>query len=194
MRVVRVLLVVLAIILLLALVAALVFGGNKKSNTTQVQATPQTDIATVSDSNATVTFLTQGAINGNDQHRQIQITVSKSSRILTIIQGYQGKVLSTQSFANNQPAFEGFLAAIQNAGFVKERANPTTTNIAGQCPLGVRYIYSSTNIANVPNNLWTSSCDIRKGGTFAGNVSTVNSLFQMQIPNYNSLVSGVQLR
>lgn len=191
MRLLRIILVVLVVLLLISLVFAVVFGGKKSSNNKST-TTDTTTLSSAANTDATVSFLTDGAINSNEAHRQINITVSKTARTLTIYQGYQQQVLSTQSFSNNQQAYESFLNALDVAGFTKERTNATVTDIAGQCPLGLRYIYSSTAIPNVPNNLWAATCGA-KLGNFGGTTGTINTLFQAQIPNYSSLVSNVKL-
>jgi hypothetical protein len=194
MRFLRIILVIFVCILLIASIFILLFGGSKTKTTTSstTTTTEPAGLAGASNGSATVSFLLDGVINGDDMHRQINITVSKNSRTLTIIQGYQGNVLSTYSYVNNQSAYESFLNALNTAGFTKERDNPTTTSVSGQCPLGYRYIYSSTGIQGIPNNLWTTTCG-PKSGTFGGNAGTVNQLFQAQIPNYSTLVSQVKL-
>lgn len=196
MRILRFLLVVFVVILILAILVSLIFGGSNDTKTDTASdaptSTPAQQFANAATTDATVSFVTDGIINGNELHRQIQIVISKNARTLTIIQGYQGQVLSTQSFTNNSDAFSDFLSAIYASGFTNERTNVSQPNIEGQCPLGHRYIYSSTDIANVPSSLWTSTCTL-KSGTFGGNVSTTNSLFQKQIPNYSSLVNSVNL-
>jgi uncharacterized protein YpmB len=196
MRILRILLVVFVFILVIALIINFIFGGSNTSETSDSAdaptSSPAQQFADAATTDATVSFVTDGVINGNEQHRQIQIVVSKNARTLTIIQGYQGQVLSTQSFSNNTDAFSEFLSAIYAAGFTSERTNVEQTDMDGQCSLGYRYIYSSTGISNVPPSLWTTTCSV-KTGTFGGKVSTVNSLFQKQIPNYSSLVNGVSL-
>lgn len=192
MRVFRVLLVIIAIVGLFLLIIWLAFGNHKNnSSQTSTQDTTMPSIGSIASSNATVSFLTDGIINGNDTHRQIDITVSKNSRTLTVYQGYQGTVVLSKAFANNQSAFEQFLSAINTAGFFTKR-DTTISSPDGQCPLGYRYIYSSTNIANAPTSLWKATCSA-KSGTFGGNSGTVNQLFQNQITDYNQLISGVQL-
>ena len=194
MRILRIILIIGAVLLLVFLIANLVFRPTKKATNTAATTTTNVadEFAKAGGTDAVVSFQTDGVINGNDQHRQITISVSKNSRTLTVYQGYQGSVLSTQSFANNEDAFQSFLNAIYNAGFTKVKSNSTQTNIAGACPLGNRFIYSSQNIAGAPEPLWAATCSA-KIGTFGGNGGTINSLFRLQIPNYNSLVNGVNL-
>lgn len=192
MRILRLILVVFVVILFIATLFFLIFGLSKdKKIATNTATSVSTGVAAAANSDATVSFVNDGQINGNEAHKQITITISKTARTMTVYQGYEGKVAGTFSFVNNQSAFEDFLAAINDAGFTKERVNPTTASVTGQCPLGSRYIYSSTAIQNVPNNLWTTTCG-SKTGTFGGNSGLINQLFQLQIPNYSTLVSQVK--
>lgn len=190
MRILRLLLGIFVILLILAILASLIFGGSDSDKQESSQKATLSSFTGAASTDATVTFLTDGAINSEQNHRQVQITISRSAAIMTVFQGYQGLVLKTQSFGNNEQAYKAFLGAIFVAGFTLERSD--APDISGQCPLGQRYIYSSVDIANVPNDLWTSSCGT-KTGSFGGNSSLINQLFQMQIPNYSTFMSGVSL-
>lgn len=193
MRILRFVLIICAAILLLFLLVNLIFRPAKKTATTTTPTTSLSDtFASAGGTDAVVSFQTNGVINGNDIHREIKITISKNARTLTVYQGYQGSVLSTQSFANNDNAFQSFLNAIYGAGFTTKKTNSTQTNLAVACPLGNRYVYASQNISGAPDSLWASTCG-GKTGTYGGNIGTVNTLFRSQIPNYNNLVSQVNL-
>lgn len=191
MRILRYILWFLIILLILAVLGNLIFGG-KKSNQTAKDASPQTTFADSAGSNSSVTFVTAGIINGTEMHRSIRITVSNTTRVLDIIEGYSGKVLSSQSYTNNQEAYREFLSAIYKAGFTTENPNNTNPDINGRCPLGTRYIYSSAEIPNIADELWTSTCS-NVIGTFGGDSGTINQLFRLQIPNYSKQTSGVNL-
>lgn len=149
-------------------------------------------------STATVSFKTEGVINGNEQHRSIRMTVSKDSRTIEILGGYQGSVIKSQVYGNSKEAYKPFLASLELAGFTKEKKNPTIFNPEGQCPLGNKYFLSSTGIPNVPSSLWSSTCSAGgygggTMGTFDGTLSTIRTLFQDQIPDYRTITSGVNL-
>jgi hypothetical protein len=175
------------LILILVLVFFFGLGGNNPTSPAK-----RINLQDYADSNAVVSFTTDGIINGDDIHRAIRINISSTNRELVIYQGYQSNVLSTTSFSNNSSAYKQFLAALQTAGWLTQVKRPATTDINGKCPLGNRYIYNNQNIDSAPDNLWTTTCSGIKG-TFAGNISLVNQLFRNQITGYSNLVSGVSL-
>ncbi len=191
MRFLRYVLLLFAVLLILAILVSVLFGGDKKSPAKPSEQLTQASFASAASTDSSVVFLTDGVINSNENHRQIQITVSKSLRVINIIQGYQGNIIQTQSYANNEQAYNSFLNSIYVNGFTAVNTNAPVTNIAGQCALGYRYTYTSNNIPNTPTNVWATTCN--KNGTSKGNVPTLNQLFQFQIPNYQQIVSTVNL-
>lgn len=191
MRILRYILWFLIILLILAVLGNLIFGGKKSTKTTN-QVTTQESYVNSAGANSAVSFVTAGIINGQDMHRQIRITVNNSKRTLDIIEGYSGTVLSSQDYDNNQEAYREFLSAIFNAGYTKEDPANENPDVSGRCPLGTRFIYTSSEIANVPDELWTTNCKTVIG-TFGGNANTINQLFRLQIPNYSQQTSSVNL-
>lgn len=168
----------------------LLFGGHKKPATTEQTIKPLPDYA---DTNATVSFTTDGIVNGDDMHRSIRITISANQRQLDVLQGYNPRVISSKTFVNNQEAYSVFLKSIANVGFLAKSKNTSLpANSAGLCPLGFRYIYVLNEDGNELSNLWSSTCG-SKSGTSAAITSTLNTLFKYQIPNYSNLVSAVNL-
>lgn len=157
----------------------------------QTQQTTNKQLQDNTDS-AKVTLTTDGEINGNDQHRQIRVSVDKNTRTLEIVQGYQNTILNSYSFPNNNEAFRAFLSALQVAGFSTEKVNARVKNPEGQCAEGVRYFMDGTGIEGFPENLWSSSCG-NQIGTFGGNLGDVRELFQAQIPGYSQLTQNVDL-
>lgn len=149
-------------------------------------------------SDATVTFMAEGSVNGAELHRSIRITVSKDSRLIEVLGGYQYIPIKSQSYPNTPEAYKPFLTALQGAGFTKEKGNQAASNPEGQCPLGNTYFFSSTGFPNASKKLWSSSCSaggLSSGtlGTFNGDFGTVQRLFQKQIPDYSKITSGVNL-
>ncbi|MBX4201651.1 hypothetical protein KW803_02020 [Candidatus Saccharibacteria bacterium] len=186
----RLILAVIGIFIFMVILVALLFGGNKKPATPGEALKPLPDYA---DTNATVSFTTDGIINGDEMHRGIRITVSANQRSLDVLQGYNPRVIQSQTFVNNQEAYKVFLTAIANAGFLtKSKKVPATAVETGQCPLGFRYNYTLQDTGNDLSNLWSTSCG-SKTGTSGGSTSLLSTLFQRQIPNYSNLVSNVNL-
>lgn len=191
MRILRYILGFLVIVLILVVLGNLIFGGKKSTKETKAVVT-QTSFANSAESNSAVTFVTAGVINGVDMHRQIRIIVNNTTRVLDIIDGYSGKVLSTQSYPNTQEAYREFLSALYTSGYTKENPANTNPDVSGRCPLGTRFIYMSAGIPNVPDELWTTNCKTVIG-TFGGDSSSVNQLFRLQIPDYAGQTANVNL-
>jgi len=178
-------------IFLFVLILVLLFtGGGKKPAVTGVQLRPLPDYA---ETNATVSFTTQGIVNADDLHRSIRITISANQSQLDVLQGYNPRVISSKTFVNNQEAYTVFLKSIDKVGFLTKIKNPkVTADPAGYCPLGYRYVYELNNDGDELSHLWASTCG-KSVGTSNAAVSTLNILFENQIPNYDTLVNQVNL-
>jgi hypothetical protein len=148
---------------------------------------------TGSTNTSTVNFLNEGVTNNDTDHRSIKISVSASSVVLNVYQGYNQKTLSTQSFPSNEASYQEFLHALYNLGFISERMHPAVRAVAGQCPFGQKFTYSSNGISHVPSSLWTTTCPGAGVGTFAGKTQSINDLFRNQVPGYDNLVNDVNL-
>ncbi|HUD03540.1 MAG TPA: hypothetical protein VMR51_02015 [Patescibacteria group bacterium] len=182
---------ILGVAVFVILLIFIIFGLNRPVTTTNnSKPVIMSDFA---DTNADVIYTTEGIINGDELHRIIKITVDKNSRMVEVISGYQGTIIKSESFTNNSSAFKAFLASLQAEGFIAKRSKPGSTNSLGQCPLGTKYYFDSTGITGAPGDLWITSCSA-KIGTFAGSLNSVQQLFQLQIPDYNNIVSGVNLK
>ncbi len=184
----RTIFVIIAAVLLIV-VGIIIFGGgsNNKKAPNPSQALPS-----YSDTDAQVQMITDGQVNGDDLHRQIRITIGRGTRKIDIIQGYQGHVIFTKSFSNNEDAYNIFLQAIYGANFTKSRK----TNIIYEysvCALGQHYTYNLINTGSNSTNLslWTTSCGAN--GTSAANTPLLQSLFNNQIPDYDTITGDVQL-
>jgi hypothetical protein len=80
----------LIFLLLIVLGLIFIFGGNKKTPVKTNNAPIVLPLDQYATSDATVSMLTDGVVNGEDAHRAIRITVSRDDRTLDIIQGYNG--------------------------------------------------------------------------------------------------------
>lgn len=178
--------VTLVVIALFVFLGILIFN-RPNSNKPVIVQKPLVEYA---DTAAQTVLETRGKINGEDLHRQIRISIGSNARTLEIIQGYNDNVISSTTYANTPNAYSAFLSALQQMGFTKTRR--TTTTEPGFCPLGqvYNYVLKNTGDKKTDINLWNSSCG---GGTAAGNRSTIRTLFQNQITDYNKLTSGVNL-
>lgn len=178
-------------LLLLITVFFLVLNRPNSSSVT-TKSSQKIVMADYANSDATVSYTKDGITNGEEAHRAIKITISKNSRKLEIYEGYQGAILQTNSFSNDQDAYKAFLAAIQNKGYLNQNKTKTSTDIQGKCPLGLKYMFNTYGISGAPSFLWTSSCGIAPGN-FGGNLTDIQRLFQLQIPDYSKLTSKTDL-
>jgi len=187
----RIILAIVGFIVFIVIMINLFTGGAKKTPVTTKPAIQP--LASYAETNATVSLITDGIINGDELHRSIRITVSANQREVDVLQGYNPRVITSKTFVNNQEAFTVFLKAIANAGFVTKQKNPKApADERGLCPLGFRYIYELNNDGDDLSRLWSSSCGTAVG-TSAGNASTLLTLFQYQIPNYSTITAQVNL-
>ena len=176
----------IVVIFFIIFLGVLIFGHRGKSPST----TPVKHLADYASTDVQMQLTTQGQINGDDVHREIVVTIGRTQRTISVIQGYQGNVLKSESLANNQNAYSAFLSSLDVAGYTKVHKSKYTTE-AGQCPLGQRFIYEIINNGNDNMHTWSTSC----GGsaTFGGQTSTVQQLYQNQITNYDDFTADVNL-
>jgi hypothetical protein len=161
------------------------FSGNK-GNQPQV-----IDLNSYATTNAVVRYTVDGQINANQIHQRVRVTVSSDQILYEQLQGYQGQVVKTQTYASNPEAFNAFLHALSQAGFVKGKTDAPKDE-RGYCPLGRRYIYETLTGGENITRWWSDSCSTAEGN-FAGKPSTIRQLFINQVPDYNKLTNNVRL-
>lgn len=186
----RIILGFIGFIIFIVILLNLFVGGKKPAPVNTVQVKPLPEYAAT---DATVSFTTDGIVNGDELHRAIRITISANQRTLDVLQGYNPSVIQSKSFVNNQEAYDVFLRAINNSGFLlKTKNSKAVTDERGLCPLGFRYILDLNQDGDDLSRLWASSCGSSVGNSAAA-IPTITELFQNQIPNYDSLVGQVNL-
>ncbi|HEY5267809.1 MAG TPA: hypothetical protein VII94_01590 [Candidatus Saccharimonadales bacterium] len=169
---------------LLALVIILVVKNLGSNNTTGPQPKP---LSSYANTEAIAGILVNGPIVSDQNHQEIQISISQVSSQISIINGYQGTVVNTKIYANNLSAYSAFLSALQGLGFASGNTSYKYKTPAGFCPYGDTYTYSLTNGNDTILNYWATSCG--KQGNFNGVVASVNQLFALQIPDYSEIIS-----
>lgn len=184
----RYLVAVLGIIAVVFLVIVIFFKGDNTKAPVQ-NAAKIMKLTDYADKNSMVSVTTIGTLVGEENRREIRVTVTPTERRLEVLSGYEEAVMSSQSFPNTQTAYANFLSALSDLGFTSSHKN--TTDPRGVCPTGNRYIYDLSEGGDHLSNLWQVNCDIP--GTFAGHGTTTRQLFQQQIPGYDKLVQGVKL-
>ncbi len=149
------------------------------------------DLTKYSKTDTTMQLTIDGAINAEQTHRAVRITVGKAQASAAVIQGYQGTIGSQKAYSNNPAAYVNFLRALQIAGFTKGSNDAAVRDERGFCPNGSRFILEIVSGDQNLQHYWTTSCGGQ--GNFKGNINTVRSLFQNQIPDYGTLASGTGL-
>jgi hypothetical protein len=183
--------VVFGIILILGLllfgvyraIRPLLGGSNTK------KPTPQVNLLDYVDRDTQVRFSIEGPVTANEAHNTVRIAVTRDNRILEGLNTYDAAAALSQTFPNNAGAFEDFMYALDNAGFVKSDPKATTADERGVCPSGQRYIYELIEGGQTVSRLWSSTCG---GGNLAGQSEAIRTLFQNQIPQYNKLTAGIK--
>lgn len=136
-----------------------------------------------------VRLIEQGDLTADQNRRSVEITVGRDVSEMDVIQGYQGHVIRSSQSANNQAAFAVFLHGLTLNGFNLGDNNPANSDERGHCALGQRYLYEVISPDGaIRQKYWNDTCGV---GTFKGNASTIQTLFNKQIPNYDQLISGV---
>ncbi len=179
---------VIGIIVLVIAVIMLIFDGPDAPNQPDQKRINLTDYV---DTGAQTIYEIEGEINAEELHRTIRISVDRSIRRIEVLNGYNKTVSKSQEFPNTQSAYDEFLHALDRAGF-NSRKETQMTDEKGVCPLGQRYIYQLQESNDDLIRLWSTSCR-KSDGSFAGNASLVQRLFQKQIPEYREFVRGVKL-
>lgn len=176
-------------VLIVLLIVFFANRGNKPQPVVSVNK--NTDLTQYAETSTQVRFTQNGQIIAREDHRVLQITIGQNERTATIFEGYQGKVLKSQTYLNDVDAYRAFLASLHNNGYTnhKEPANKFILPL-GACSSGLRYNYDIINSTDTIQSLWGTSCGGE--GTFAGRSSNVRTLFRNQIPNYNDFIKDVR--
>ncbi|MEK7602779.1 MAG: hypothetical protein AAB459_00860 [Patescibacteria group bacterium] len=187
----RYVLAILGVILLTVLTVVIIISRPGNESKKQNQNTPKT-LVEYANSEARTIFTTQGRVVGKEDRKSIRVTVDRNERVFEVLTGYDGVVEHSEQFGNSTSAFETFLAALDQAGFTKQRSQPTTLDERGACPLGKHFIFELSQGENDISRHWATTCGSRIG-TSSAKISLVRSLFEAQIPNYSELASNVKL-
>jgi hypothetical protein len=135
----------------------------------------------------------RGAIVADEQFRSYQITVSPTSRTLTVYSGYLDKKINQINLANNTRAYEEFVYALEKANYVKGTEFTGEKNDRrGVCASGKVYEFATLKANSSVKTLWTTTCGNTKG-SLSASISALLSLFMNQIPGGQKVVQSVNL-
>jgi len=174
----------LAVIALIVLVFILVLRGLSGPR----QSNVQTLLTDYSETETVMQLTIDGAVKSDQEHRAVRITIGRDQNMIETIQGYQGHVLKSQTYPNNEDSYYVFLRAIQLLGYTKGDPDTAKSDERGVCPLGRRYIFEVVTGSASVQRYWSTSCG---RGTFKGVPGNTRKLFQLQIPDYGKLTAGL---
>jgi len=172
--------------LLVLLIMLIINSGSPKSKTPTVQP-----ISSFSTTSAQTRLIIDGPITAEQNHQQVQIIVGQDAVIYEEIQGYNGTVVNSQTFANTQSSYYNFLRALGVANFTTGNRDPALVNNTGLCPVGNRYNFQIIENNKYIQNLWATTCPGTK--TFEGNVNLTVTLFEAQVPNFDTLTQDLAI-
>lgn len=172
------------VILIIFIIILFARGGNNSPQSTA----PAPVLSSVAKTDSSFEFQESGPIIAEENHFNIHIKVSRWNREVKVTRGYQGEVVASQSFGNNESAYADFLVAIDRAGYTKQNRTGFDSE-AGLCPLDNRYVFKSDQF-NEDFRRWTTDC--RERGDFGGDFAVISSLFRDQIPDYNRFIADTR--
>lgn len=194
-------LIILVVLVAMVLIGGIVFmvrvilGASGTSNTKKSDqpATEQVDLLTKPTDSTVVEVKTRGPIVAREEHYDIDITISASSRSLKVYQGYdRAIVLKEINLGNDQNAFNSYLKALKVQGFNTENeADEVAEKTDGVCPSGQLIDYIIRDNSGAGSDLWTVSCS-NIHGTFGGNSQGVIDLTESQIPGASEAITEAQ--
>jgi hypothetical protein len=169
-------------------------GDDNKSREKDPKKPPQTtsQLAEYATSGSETRLVISGPIKADAKHEAVRITVNANDVVYEQIQGYEGKVLNQQTYANNQDAYRNFLYALGRSGFTRgDATNKALASEKGQCPLGSRYVFELLEGDGPALRWWATSCG--DPTTYKGNVETTLDLFRAQVPDYDTLTRDLDI-
>lgn len=173
----------LVILTIILIVKAFSGGGNTPAPT-------QIDLNSYANTSAVMQMTIDGPVTADKTHNQIRVTVGRDETTLQILKGYQGDVITSRKFDNNQDSYTQFLRALNVAGFTKGNVDPLVRDERGYCPTGERFIFEAISGGEDVLRWWKTSCG---EGNFRGKSDVIRNLFKNQVPNYNLLTIKAQL-
>jgi hypothetical protein len=179
----RYLLGLLAIIGLIVILIILLVPGKKG-------AIPGDGLIGYANTNTVMRLTIDGPENYQQNHQSVQITVGKDNVTYEQLVGYNGQVVTEQTFPNTVAAYDVFLRGLYYADYYNGDTTKSLSNENGVCALGTRYVYEINNGSSDVERFWSTNCGTK---TYNGNISQTISLFQAQVPNFSNITANLDL-
>ena len=183
----RIIQIVIVVLLVVLVVIGLTLGirAALSKRTVTTDTTQSTLLSTTADRSVRLTV--RGPLSADENFRSYDIVISPNVRTLTVYSSYLKVVTKQVNLNNNIPAYEQFVYALDKAGFMTW--NETTNNDErGLCSTGKLYEFETLQNGKSIKKLWTSAC--ARGNT-KSSYTTINSLFNKQIPDSTSIINHV---
>lgn len=199
----------LGIIILVVIIVAAVIGGivwvsrnffsgeNQKSAEENISAGQK--LLNKPTAGTGVRMSVRGPITAQEDHYSIALTISQTSRGLTIWRGYDGTKMTEENLANSAASFTDFALALNRAKFMTKVENVENPD-GGICAVGqliqfeiFEYVKNNSGETTEKSaeKLWTTSCnDIT--GNFGGLAPNTINLFLDQIPDARNRISAAK--
>ena len=169
---------------LLIFVFVLIFrgGGNDQ------QQKLQTKLLNYVNSSVEMQLTVRGQVSADQTHKEYRITIGNTESTIEVFDGYQGNLVSSQTYPNNGAAYAAFLQALQLAGYTLGNDDKKVADDRGYCATGTRYIMGIKDGNKDIQRYWATSC----GGaaTFKGKTNLVTGLFNRQIPDFEKIAGN----
>ena len=157
------------------------------SGTSPVSTSP---LVRYANSDTVMQVTVEGPLVSEQKHQGYRVTVGQTEAQIEALQGYEDTVTQTKTYANSQNGYANFLRALDLAGYQKGSTDPKKADSRGYCPGGAVYTFEIVNAdGSTPEKFWATSCGGQ--GNFGGSVSKVLTLFEQQIPDFDTVTSNL---
>jgi hypothetical protein len=173
----------LAAIGLIVIVFILILRGFSGNDSPQKQI----NLLDYTTSDTVMRLTVDGPVNADKLHQSYRITVGREEAAIEMMEGYDGKVVKSETLENTEEAYAHFLRSLQLMGYTKGNTDPNKADERGNCADGSRYVYEIISHNQHVQRFWSTSCG---EGTFGGNPSQTRNLFARQIPDFTQFVKS----
>ena len=158
-------------------------------------ASPKSDVSqaalTNTSANRSVIMTVRGQIVADENFRTYQMKISPSERLFTTSKGYLNQQIDVIKLANNTPAYEQFVYALNRARFMNSNELTGERNdTRGICATGYLYEFQMMESDKTVKQLWTTSCPNSRG-SLGVSVSPIMNLFVVQVPDAQAKVNAL---
>lgn len=196
-RAIPVVLIVIIVIIAIAAIVSVgrsIFGGDDSSNTGPTEVERGRTALTSTDITRAVRFTNRGPIVADENFRSYQITITPTSRSMTIYEGYLQNVIETRTYSNNTPAYEAFVYALDREGMMHgELLEGDQNDHRGLCSEDHLFEYEILQAERTVKKLWAADCSAAEGSVYKdADPDDINDLFKEQIPASSDLIKQLK--